>query len=101
MMKRSDYFETEPYYMNCFDVIVKSNKSIKEKHFLVNQIIDHHLWRCEEAVKIGFHLWKTKEIDNILEALAFHKDNCIIQCKVCKLEQEWREKYERKRPELC
>lgn len=101
MMKLDSYFETEPYYMLCYNIIMKENKPTKEKYFLINQILDHHLWRNDEAIKIGFHEWKTREINNISEALAFHEDNCITNCKICQLEKEWSDLCEGKRPELC
>ena len=101
MMKLDSYFETDSYYMKCFNIIMEENKSSKERYFLINQIIDHHLWGNDEAIRIGFHQWKTKEINNISEALEFHKDNCETHCKICQLEKEWSELCEGKRPELC
>lgn len=101
MMKLDDYFETEPYYMMCYRMILENNTTKKEKYFLINQVIDHHLWNNDNAIRLGFQEWKTKELKNIVEALEFHEDNCNKYCKICQLEEEWSDLCEGKKPELC
>ncbi len=84
-----------------FFVILGGYGSESRKKYLLNQELDNFLWDNPEAIDIGFTNWKSINLPIRLEAFLYHDDNCETQCKICKFNKNWREIYERKRPELC
>ena len=81
-------YEVKSWIKERFEVEISNPKQDSITKFMVNQLLDHFLWDLEEAVSEGFSVWKTKNLPLRLEALKFHKENCIghDNCKMCKLE---------------
>tara|TARA_R110001606_G_scaffold223511_1_gene371492 strand:+ start:40 stop:387 length:348 start_codon:yes stop_codon:yes gene_type:complete len=95
--------EVESYVKNRFAYLINSGRFEDDIRYAVHQLLNHVLWQDREAVHMGFKKWKDETLPSRLEALKFHAENCETpcRCKMCKINKNWREIYERERPPIC
>tara|TARA_R110001592_G_C12571504_1_gene692398 strand:+ start:182 stop:493 length:312 start_codon:yes stop_codon:yes gene_type:complete len=84
-----------------FFVVLEGYGNETRKKYLLNQELDNFLWDNPKAIDVGFTNWKNTNLPIRLEAFRYHDDNCETQCKICEFNNNWRNKYERKRPPIC